>query len=632
MILWRRVRIRLLALALGSLLAAAGCDDTSNLSSDDLAGNGSSEDLGVTPPDLTVCQPTTCPAQTTVCKINICTANACDTENVASGTPCSDRGGVVCDGNGSCVSMHCMDQILDADESDVDCGGQSCGGCANGKMCGAGQDCASGHCPANSCAPKPPGMGCTSNSQCASGLCGTNGSGNCCSAACTGGSCGATGCDGSGACVYPGASVACGAQSCSAAVSTRHLCDGTGGCQTDTAPCANNLVCASATSCLSMCGGDPDCVSGYYCSSGCQPKQAGGATCTLGGECISGSCVDGFCCDSTCNGACQACAASKTGGANGTCLTVLDGQTDPRGVCGSSVNVCRGGACTGVPDAPGGVVATGGAASATLQWTVPAANGPAIDSYIVTGAGGAPIMLTPAVVCAAATPGSACTYTVLSLTNCTSYTFGIAAHNANGSSAVASATAVTPAQKPDTPSVPSLVTPASPAASMKVNWTAPPAHGCAIDAYDVYISARTNGGDHELPASPLSVTFTGLTTCDYPSGACDAFYTFSVRAHNAGGWSDYSLSASAVPKVSYAADNVAGIWPTDSCTSCHTSAQAPNLADASQAFANAAAEGALIYLCPEGASSTCPGHPVLLTTGNLDDTTLRRWVTDGNYP
>jgi hypothetical protein len=59
-----------------------------------------------------------------------------------------------------------------------------------------------------------------------------------------------------------------------------------------------------------------------------------GIPCTAGGEpCMTGFfCVDGFCCENACAGACQACAASKTGGANGRCRPVSAG-TDPDGEC-----------------------------------------------------------------------------------------------------------------------------------------------------------------------------------------------------------------------------------------------------------------------------------------------------------
>lgn len=52
--------------------------------------------------------------------------------------------GYVC-GSGLCVS-HCGDGIRNRDESDVDCGGNSCGGCAAGQACWLDSDCASGVC------------------------------------------------------------------------------------------------------------------------------------------------------------------------------------------------------------------------------------------------------------------------------------------------------------------------------------------------------------------------------------------------------------------------------------------------------------------------------------------------------
>ena len=617
--------MRFAALALLGLLAAGCDDDTTGVVGNDMATMGS-DDLA------TLCDPSACPAQTTVCKINVCSANACAVDNAATGTACSDSGGAACDGNGSCVAMHCMDQVRDGDETDVDCGGQSCSGCANGKACSIGTDCATGFCSGNTCSARPAGASCSANAQCASAVCGINGTGNCCTAACsTAGTCGATACDGSGACVYPGTGVACGTPSCSAAIFTPNFCDGAGSCHTGSpAACPNNLVCASATACVTMCGSDPDCVSGYYCGSGCQPQQAVGATCTLGDQCLNGNCVDGYCCNSTCTDACHACSASHTGGANGTCLAVVDGQIDPRGVCSMSTNVCQAGACTGAPSAPGSVVATAGAYSATVQWTVPAANGAPIDKYTLTGAG-APIDVLPANVCAGSTMGSACSYTFTALTNCVAYTFDVAAHNANGSSATASSAAVTPAQRPDTPSAPAESLPATFGASMTVSWTAPNAQGCPIDNYDVYISGAQNGGDHVL-GTTLSSTFSGLTTCAYPSGMCGGSYTFSVRAHNFGGWSDYSVGTAAFPKVSYTSDNLPGIWSAKGCTGCHTGGGPAPILDTAQAYANASAEGSLIYLCPEGAASgPCAGHMVLLTVGNLDDTTLRTWVSDGNY-
>jgi hypothetical protein len=78
---------------------------------------------------------------TTACVVPSCTGGCCSFMNAAKGTACTDSGGVVCDGNGSCVSMHCTDGVKDADETDVDCGGASCGACEDTKGCKVGGDC-----------------------------------------------------------------------------------------------------------------------------------------------------------------------------------------------------------------------------------------------------------------------------------------------------------------------------------------------------------------------------------------------------------------------------------------------------------------------------------------------------------
>jgi hypothetical protein len=78
-----------------------------------------------------------------------------------------------------------------------------------------------------------------------------------------------------------------------------------------------------------------------------------GTACKTSMECGNAAqCVDGVCCASSCDGACMACSAAKTGTTNGTCAPVSTG-TDPddectdsgcgTGQCGSS------GACTPKP-------------------------------------------------------------------------------------------------------------------------------------------------------------------------------------------------------------------------------------------------------------------------------------------
>jgi hypothetical protein len=87
-----------------------------------------------------------CPPSTTVCASPACSTNTCGSTNASAGTPCTDNGGVVCDGFGSCTSMHCADKLQDADETDVDCGGGTCPACPLGDMCKVDGDCTSGAC------------------------------------------------------------------------------------------------------------------------------------------------------------------------------------------------------------------------------------------------------------------------------------------------------------------------------------------------------------------------------------------------------------------------------------------------------------------------------------------------------
>lgn len=44
---------------------------------------------------------------------------------------------------------HCVNQQKDADETDVDCGGQTCAPCTSGKMCKVNTDCVSNVCKNN---------------------------------------------------------------------------------------------------------------------------------------------------------------------------------------------------------------------------------------------------------------------------------------------------------------------------------------------------------------------------------------------------------------------------------------------------------------------------------------------------
>ncbi len=105
-----------------------------------------------------------CPGVDTTCRLRSCVADICGFADVAAGTACSDGGGLMCDGSGSCVeclagsdcvdgvcqgnqcvAASCSDSVNNGDETDVDCGG-SCAPCANGKQCLSVGDCTSSYC------------------------------------------------------------------------------------------------------------------------------------------------------------------------------------------------------------------------------------------------------------------------------------------------------------------------------------------------------------------------------------------------------------------------------------------------------------------------------------------------------
>jgi hypothetical protein len=49
------------------------------------------------------------------------------------------------------VAATCSDSVKNQDETDVDCGGSTCGKCANTKICNVNSDCTSLHCNNNFC-------------------------------------------------------------------------------------------------------------------------------------------------------------------------------------------------------------------------------------------------------------------------------------------------------------------------------------------------------------------------------------------------------------------------------------------------------------------------------------------------
>ncbi len=77
-----------------------------------------------------------------------CVAAKCGDKFVQAGTEECDDGNMVntdaC--TNMCKSATCTDKLKNGTESDIDCGGDACDGCANGKACVDGDDCGSGLC------------------------------------------------------------------------------------------------------------------------------------------------------------------------------------------------------------------------------------------------------------------------------------------------------------------------------------------------------------------------------------------------------------------------------------------------------------------------------------------------------
>ena len=175
-----------------------------------------------------------------------------------------------------------------------------------------------------------------------------------------------------------------------------------------------------------------------------------------------------------------------------------------------------------VPDAPTGVSATGGHASATVSWTAPSDEGSPITGYTASDGVGQ----------TCSTSGTSCT--VAGLTNGHSYTFTVTATNADGTGAASAAsTSVTPSTVPDAPTG---VSAAPGNRSATVSWTAPSAEGSPITGYSVSDGV---GDTCSTPdGSTTSCTVSGLTNGES--------YSFTVTATNADGTGAASAASTGV--------------------------------------------------------------------------------------
>ena len=197
------------------------------------------------------------------------------------------------------LASTCDNDVLDPNETDVDCGGV-CAPCANGLDCDGGADCSSticvdGVCCGTACIGVCVACSAIKKGGGADGVCGsvandTDPDGECIGAPAS--TCGLDGfCNGAGRACSIQRDVSGRHLSAERHTSTpqRHL----DACKATT-PCTP-YVCG-VTACNTTCAGDVDCAAGNYCAAPtCLPQKADGAACGGDSECQNGVCAANVC-------------------------------------------------------------------------------------------------------------------------------------------------------------------------------------------------------------------------------------------------------------------------------------------------------------------------------------------------
>ncbi len=240
---------------------------------------------------------------------------------------------------------HCLNEETDGDETDLNCGGESCDPCSAGQSCAKAEDCQSQLCSAGTCivescdddipngletdvdcgGPDPDcarcedGQDCKQNGDCRSNICtdaGTCGTEPTCEDQVVNGGETDEDCGGSTSCARCGVGKLCEANSdCKSG-----LCADTGLCEA-IPTCDDGIQNGDETD--RDCGGsNPDC-----------PRCAPGGICERGGDCDTGVCTDGHC-DITCSAGTANCDDDLENG----CETSISGDVDN---CGACDNVCN---------------------------------------------------------------------------------------------------------------------------------------------------------------------------------------------------------------------------------------------------------------------------------------------------
>jgi len=255
----------------------------------------------------------------------------------------------------------CSDGVRNQDETDVDCGGDVCDGCATGLQCIDDGDCLSMNCdgascrdPAcddvvmngdetdvdcgGSCDPCADNLGCVDDTDCVSAMCVED---HCFPAACNDG-------------VQNGSEtdLDCGGAACPGCPEG-DMCEENEDCATlfcDNGSCLA-VECVDNGDCSDLAG---QCVIGVCndTTHECEAQSAfEGADCAEGDNCITSTCVAGLCGNPVpvnCSFLDDGCAVGVCNPANGSCFgsALNDGDPCDDGMLCTSNSTCSGGDCT----------------------------------------------------------------------------------------------------------------------------------------------------------------------------------------------------------------------------------------------------------------------------------------------
>ncbi len=212
-----------------------------------------------------------------------------------------------------------------------------------------------------------------------------------------------------------------------------------------------------------------------------------------------------------------------------------------------------------VPDAPSPSLSAGNK-QLSVSWTAPADNGSDISDYDVQyractatpkSCSSSPTWGSWTSLTGGADPGTTTTATITGLTNDTAYQVQVRATNSIGDGAWSASAKATPtAQKPDTPTAPTLTYGDQ---SLTATWAEPADNGADISDYDVRYCTNSTGCDaadewtalddsgNNATSTATTATVSGLTN--------GTTYQVQVRAGNSKGDSAWSTSATEKPST-----------------------------------------------------------------------------------